>query len=164
LIINPVSVNDAGTNYYVVVTNAYGMATSAASTLTIYTNPMITAELPIAYTNPITLFGGSNIGGTNYVGSTPTFSLSLVGAQPMIYQWLTNGVAVSGATNASFTLENCQLNGPTTFTGVAANSFGSVSNTWTVTYLPTPSSAYPQGPLQELSCSRSAFAAHRGER
>ncbi|HEY4415056.1 MAG TPA: LamG-like jellyroll fold domain-containing protein [Verrucomicrobiae bacterium] len=149
LVINPVSINDGSTNYYVIITNAYGAATSAASTLTIYTNPIITGQFPVAYTNPFTLFGGANIGGTNYIGATPTFSISLLGAQPMGFQWLTNGVVVDGATNASFTFENCQLNGPTNFTCVAANSFGSASNTWLATYLPTPQAAYPQAVLSD---------------
>ena len=38
LIINPVSAGDAGTNYYVVVTNTYGAVTSAVVSLTVLTN------------------------------------------------------------------------------------------------------------------------------
>ncbi len=93
LIINPVTLSSAGTNYYVVVTNTYGSVTSAPVSLTVFTNPVLLAQSPITHTNPITLFGGGNVGGTNYVGSTPTFSVSVLGGEPLAYQWLTNSVA-----------------------------------------------------------------------
>jgi hypothetical protein len=145
LIINPVSVGDAGTNYYVVVTNVYGAVTSAPASLTVYTNPVIIAQSPTTHTNPMTLFGGMNLDGNNYLGSSPTFSVSALGAIPLSFQWLTNGVAVSGATKASFTFTNCQFGGPTNFACVVSNSFGTATNTWPiVVYAPTPTAPYRQ--------------------
>ena len=145
LILNPVTAADAGTNYYVVVTNSLGgSVTSAPVSLTVYTNPVFTALSPITYTNPMTLLGGTNVNGTNYLGSSPTFSVSVLGAPPLRYEWLTNGVAVDGATNASFTFTNCQFDGPTNFTCVVSNSYGEVSNTWLAVYVPAPVAAYPQ--------------------
>jgi hypothetical protein len=146
--ISPATTNNAGTNiYYVVVTNNFGSATSALSSLTILLNPAITAQFPVAYTNPLTLFGGTNITGTNYVGSTPTFSVSAAGAPPLLYQWRTNGVAVGNATNASFTFTNCQLSGPTNFACVVTNIYGAATNSWLATYVVTPLTPYPQAVL-----------------
>jgi Concanavalin A-like lectin/glucanases superfamily len=144
LIINPVTPGDAGTNYYVVVTNSLGgSATSAPATLTVYSAPNILAAFPVTYTNVMTLYGGGNVGGTNYPGSSPTFSVSVIAAPPISYQWMTNGVAVAGATNASFTFTNCPLNGPTSFACVVSNPGGSATNTWLATYLPTPTASFP---------------------
>jgi hypothetical protein len=147
LVINPVTAADSLTNYYVVVTNNYGSATSSLASLTVYTNPVITAQFPVAYTSPIALFGGADVSGTSYTGSTPTFSVSSVGAQPFMYLWLTNGVAVGGATNASFTFTNCQLSSPTSFACVVSNAFGTATNSWLVSYTASPVAPYPQAVL-----------------
>jgi hypothetical protein len=147
LIFNSASPSDGSTNYYVVVTNNLGSVTSSVASLTVYTNPVFMAVHPVAYTNPITLFGGNNVGGTNYVGSRPTFSVSVMGASPLTYEWLTNGVAVGGATNASFTFTNCQMDSPTTFACIVSNSYGEATNTWSVSYVQTPTAPYPQALL-----------------
>jgi hypothetical protein len=144
LVLNPVTVANAGTNYYVVITNSYGSITSAVASLTVYTNPNFAAAYPVAYTNPITLFGGTNDGTTIYAGSSPRFSVSTLGGQPITYQWLTNGVAVGGATGASFTFTNCQLDSPANFSIIASNSYGMNTNAWSVSYVPAPTPAYPQ--------------------
>jgi hypothetical protein len=149
LILNPTIAGEAGTNYYVVVTNTYGAVTSGAVSLTLFvTNPPVFSEIfPVNYTNTMTLYGGTNVGGTNYAGSTPTFSVLAVGAEPIFYQWFTNGVAVSGATNTSFTLTNCQMNSPTNFACMATNNYGRTNTAWSVTYLPTTVAPYPQAVL-----------------
>ena len=147
LVINPVTLGNAGTNYYVVITNTLGSITSSVTSLTVFTNPVVLSSFPVAYTNPITLFCATNDTGTNYVGSTPTFSVSPLGALPFTYQWQTNGVAVGGATNAAFTLTNCQLNSPTGFACVVSNNYGTATNAWSVVYAQTPEAPYPQGVL-----------------
>ena len=148
LVINPVTPSTAPTNYYVVVTNDYGAVTSSVVSLTIVSNLEFAAEIPISYTNIFTLYGGANIGGTNYVGSTPTFAVSVLGAPPIYYQWLTNGVAVGGGTNASLTLTNCQLSSPTNFYCIVTNGFGAVTSmVWSVSYIPAPEAPFPQAVL-----------------
>ncbi len=148
LIINPVMLSDASTNYYVVITNTYGSITSSTVSLTIVSNIMFVAQFPITYASPITLYGGTNIDGTNYVGSSPTFAISAVGATPISYQWKTNGVAVGWATGSSVTFTNCQLGGPTNFQCVLANDFDSVtSQVWSVNYIPAPTAPFPQAVL-----------------
>jgi len=144
LVLNPVAVANACTNYYVVITNSVGgAATSAPVSLTVFSAPKITSAYPVSYTNVMTLYGGVNISGTNYPGSSPTFSVSAIGQQPLNYQWWTNGVAVGSATNASFTFTNCPLNGPTNFVCVISNSGGAATNTWSASYIPSSSVAFP---------------------
>ncbi len=106
--------------------------------------PTLTAQYPTAYTNPMTLYGGS--GGT--IGSSPTFSVSAEGTAPLSYQWRTNGVAVTGATNASLTFFNALMGGPASFDCVVANSAGSVSSmVWSVAYVAAPTAPFPQAVL-----------------
>ncbi|HTV40604.1 MAG TPA: LamG-like jellyroll fold domain-containing protein [Candidatus Sulfotelmatobacter sp.] len=147
LVINPVVPNPAYTNYYVVITNTYGAVTSSVVSLTVVSNLMFIAQYPVSYTNPISLYGGTNIDGTNYFGSTPTFTVDVVGASPA-YQWLTNGVDMGGATNTSLTIEDIQMSGPTNFSCVITNIFGSITSTvWSVAYLPAPTAPFPQAVL-----------------
>jgi hypothetical protein len=147
LIFNPVTVANGGTNYYVVITNILGTMTSSVASLTVFTNPVVMAAYPVAYTNPLTLFYGANVGGSNYVGSSPTFSVSALGQVPLAYQWQTNGVAMGGATNASFSITNCQLSSPTNFACVVSNSYGKATNAWLASYVQTPLAPYPQQAL-----------------
>jgi hypothetical protein len=147
LVFNSLIPANADTNYYVVVTNYVGAVTSSIVSLTVYTTPVFATAYPITYTNPITLYGGTNVNGTNFLGSTPSFSVSVFGAQPFTYQWTTNNMAVAGANGATFTFTNCQLGGPTNFSCVVANSYGSVTNTWSASYLPAPMAPFPQAVL-----------------
>ena len=84
-----VALADAG-EYSVVVTNLYGTA-GATSTVTVFSAPTITTDLP----------GTTNLA---YVG-LPTLSV-VVGGPSLVYQWFMNGAAIAGATNASVTLSN----------------------------------------------------------
>ncbi|MGH7952926.1 MAG: LamG domain-containing protein [Limisphaerales bacterium] len=143
LIINPISTANQLTNYYVIVTNNYGSSTSFLASLTVQTNPVVAA--PASPSNSITLFAGTG----SYVGSSPSFSVTAVGAPPLVYQWLTNGVVVGGATGASLSFSNLQLGGPTSFACIVSNSFGAVTNTWFATYSNAPTAAYPQAVLTD---------------
>jgi hypothetical protein len=60
----------------------------------------------------------------------------------IFYQWLTNGVAVSGATNTSFLVTNCQMNSPTNFACIATNNYGKATNAWSAAYVPAPVAPY----------------------
>ena len=133
-----------GDTLQLTVTNAYG--STNLSLLIDITNgvPTLTGQFPIAYTNLITLYGGSG----STLGSSPTFSVSVIGVPPLSYQWRTNGAAVLGATNASFTLFNAQMGGPTTFACVVTNSAGSLTSmVWSVDYIAAPTAPFPQAVL-----------------
>lgn len=134
--------NLAGTDsgyYFVVVTNNYGSATSALASLTVDTTPIFTGESPIPYTNLFTLFAGAS----------PTFSVTTAGAQPIYYQWFTNGVAVSDeSTNPIFTLSNVQSD--FTIYCVAMNASGSTtSSNWSASVIADPTAPYPQAVLAD---------------
>lgn len=147
--INPITPANEFTNYFAVVTNNFGSATSSLASVVVLTNPVITS--PLTPSNSITLFSGS--GGN--VGSSPTFLVSASGAPSLDYRWYTNGVQVGGAgafnaNSSSISFTNLQATGPTNFACVVSNGFSEVTNTWYATYLATPTAAYPQAVLGAL--------------
>jgi DNA-binding beta-propeller fold protein YncE len=72
--------------------------------------PFITAQP----TNQLVL-GGINV----------TFSVSVVGAPPLAYQWSSNSIAISSATNATFTLTDVSFADSASYSVLVTNSFGS---------------------------------------
>jgi hypothetical protein len=82
-----------------------------------------------------------------FVGSSPTFVVAAVGYPTnLAYQWYFNGTGlIPGATNASYTLANAQLqDSGSTFSCMITNSIGSTpSASATLTVIAPPTSAYP---------------------
>lgn len=113
--------------YTVIVTNAYGTATSAAAVLTISAGniaPTITGP------NNLTVIQSSNA----------TFAASVAGNPAPTIQWQRNGVDISGETSPSYTLSNAQYpadNG-VVFSIVATNVAGSTTNYATLTVIVPP--------------------------
>jgi hypothetical protein len=136
LLYNPVTTNNASTNYYVVISNAYGSVTSVGCSLTVFSIPAFAVQpTSTTITNSIKLFAGAH----------PTFKAFATGAQPVQYQWLTNNVPVPGATNISYTLPNVPASGFNSFACYASNFVGvTTSAVVTVSVLPSPASPYPQ--------------------
>jgi hypothetical protein len=141
-----------GGTYYLVVSNFQTSVavSSAVTTVTVITNPVVLSQSPVTYTNI------SNISlMTLYAGANPTFSVSAIGGTPFYYQWFTNGVAVSKATNASYTLTNAQPAGATNFYCIITNIYGSATSAvWAATVLSGPTNGtgtglapYPQAVL-----------------
>src|SRR5215469_14836949 len=63
------------------------------------------------------------------VGQTATFSVTANGTAPLSYQWQKGGVAISGATNASYTTPTTQASDTgSTFTVTVTNAAGSASS------------------------------------
>ena len=126
LVLNPVEQSDGSTNYYVVVSNSFGSVTSAVTSLTVVSNLTFVGQFPIAYTNVLTLYGGTNIEGTNYLGSSPTFSVSALGALPISYQWVSEWKVGHRWRDfdSSLTVTNCQMTSGTNFDCVLSNSYG----------------------------------------
>ncbi len=77
------------TNYFVVVSNANGVAISSPITLSIL--PVITAQ-------PVSV--------TNVLGGTATFTVAAVGIPPLTYQWRRGNFNIIGATNDTLVLTN----------------------------------------------------------
>jgi len=128
----PIQTNYAG-NYFVVITNNFGGATSVVATLTVYTTPVITQQ-----PSPTNLW--------LFAGQSTVLSVGVAGAIPLYYQWLFNGAPISGATSSSDTLANLQLTNSGNYSVVVSNAFGVLtSSVVALTVVATPS--YPFGQI-----------------
>lgn len=65
---------------------------------------------------------------TVYQGNNVTFSATAIGTPDPAYQWRSNAVNISGATNPSYTITNVQTNHAASYTVVDSNSSGSVTS------------------------------------
>jgi hypothetical protein len=67
------------------------------------------------------------------VGQQMAFSATAEGTTPLTWQWLKNGVAIAGATNASYTIASAATTDSGTYRARATNSAGSAeSNALTI--------------------------------
>jgi hypothetical protein len=110
LTLENVQLSQAG-NYAVLVTNLYGSAVSSNAVLTVLLPPFITTQ-------------PSNR--TVLVGETASFSVTAGGTPPLSYQWNFNGTDLNGATNATLTLVNVQLNQAGSYAVLVTNLYGSI--------------------------------------
>jgi len=101
----------AAGSYTVLATNAGGSTTSGAAML-------VVQSLPVFTLHP------SDLSVT--VGGNVTLASIAVGVPAPTYQWMKNGVAISGATAASLTLSNVTLSDIAAYTVAATNALGSV--------------------------------------
>jgi hypothetical protein len=108
--IAPVQPGDAGT-YAVVVSNAIGSITSTAATLVVNSAPLIT-------TQPADV--------TVVAGSALTLAVVATARPAPAYQWEKDGVALSGASSAAFTLPAAGAADAGLYRVRVANSLGSV--------------------------------------
>lgn len=97
-------------NYTVVVTGSLGALTSAVATVTVVPSVPVIVRAP---TNQVAL-----------PGSTAAMAVSAKGTEPMSYQWLFNGLPLSGATNAIVTLANVRLADAGAYQAVISNAVG----------------------------------------
>ena len=124
--------SDVG-GYVLVVTNAYGAATSSVATLSFYRAPVIVTQP--GPTNRY-VFARSNV----------TWSVSANAALPVNYFWRQNGSNLPAAGNASLTLNSVQTGNSGDYTVVISNAFGMVTSAVaTLTVVPSP--AYPLAQL-----------------
>ena len=131
LTLNNVQTNQAG-NYAVLVTNLFGATNSANAVLTVVGLPPTIQKQP---TNQ-----------TVFINGTATFSVSATGSSPLSYQWSFNGTNLDGATNASLTLTDVQLDQNGNYSVQVANAFGLTNSAkaWlAVVDLPPAISAQP---------------------
>lgn len=111
-------------SYSVVVTNTGGSVTSRVAALTVAGQPAPAAAAPVA-TAPA--FTTEPSGSRQVMASTSvTFTAAASGSPTPTYQWRKNGVDVSGATNASFTLGSATPDDAGRYSVVASNSVGSI--------------------------------------
>jgi hypothetical protein len=67
-------------------------------------------------------------GRTVPAGTNATFSVAVIGATPLNYQWRYNGSNILGATNVSLTLSNVQLSASGNYSVFVSNSAGSTNS------------------------------------
>lgn len=106
----------AGGQYAVVVSNSAGSTTSAAATLTV-TTPLAP---PSITTQPLSQ--------TITAGTGVTFNVAASGSSPLAYTWRKNGVALSGATQAAYTISSAQSGDAGNYSVVVSNSAGSATS------------------------------------
>ncbi len=125
---------DAGP-YSVVITNAYGTATSSNALLTVIVPPTITAQ-PSSQT--VTQ------------GTAATFSVAVSGTAPLSYQWRFNGTNLSGATTSAYIRGNAQFADAGSYSVIVTNTAGSATSsnailTVAVAPIPPAITTQPQG-------------------
>jgi hypothetical protein len=105
---------DNGASFTVTVTGTSGNVTSSAATLTLNGPPSIA-------TQP----GGKTV----LAGQTATLSVTATGAGTLTYQWNKSGVAISGATSASYTTPaTTTADNGVQFTVTVTNSAGNITS------------------------------------
>jgi len=111
LVIANAQSGDVG-QYFVIITNAGGAATSQVATLTIV--PPAPAEI---VTDPVSR--------TEIAGSSTTFSVVAAGTPPLRYQWYFNtNTPLGDQTNATLTLLNLQSNDAGAYSVIVTNNHG----------------------------------------
>jgi len=111
LMIPKASLQDLG-QYSVVITNIAGSATSSNATLTMY--PFLA-----------TPFAGTTV----LWGQNANLSVNPAGTGPFAFQWLENGMPLSGATNQTYILSSIQFTNAGFYSVVVTTPYGSVTNT-----------------------------------
>lgn len=111
-VIPAVTVGDAG-DYFAVITNTSGSATSSIATLTVVATPII-------LTNPVS----QNVS----IGNPASFSVTAFGAAPLTYQWRFNGNVIPNATNATFAITSVLLSDSGTYAVVVTNFAGAITS------------------------------------
>lgn len=108
---------DTGTTFSVTVTNASGSVTSSVATLTVSAS----ATAPSITTQPTAQ--------TVTVGTPVTLTVVASGTAPLTYQWRKGGVAISGATAATYTISAAASGDAGSYDVVVTNSAGSATST-----------------------------------
>jgi hypothetical protein len=62
------------------------------------------------------------------VGASATFSITAAGTAPLSYAWQKNGVAIAGATTATFTIASVQTTDVGSYTCIVSNAAGNVTS------------------------------------
>jgi hypothetical protein len=111
---------DNGASFTVTVMGNAGNVTSSAATLTVNVSPSITSQ---PASTSVT------------AGQTATFSVTATGTATLTYQWTKNGIAITGATAASYTTPaTTSSDNSTQFAVTVSNSAGNItSNVATLT-------------------------------
>jgi alpha-tubulin suppressor-like RCC1 family protein len=100
----------AGGTYNVSVITGNNTLVSSNAVLT------ISPSAPVITSQPV--------GGPTMTGGTFAFSSGAIGSSPIAYQWLWNGLPITGGTNATFNLNNIQYAAAGNYSLLASNTVG----------------------------------------
>lgn len=135
LILSNVLVSQSGL-YSVIVSNNYGITVSSNATFTVI-------ALGIA---------GQPQNQSVLGGATARFSVSVIGSQPLYYQWLFNGTSLPGATNNPLVLSNVLVSQSGAYSVVVTNAYGTtVSANATLTVAPLAITTQPTNRITWLN-------------
>jgi hypothetical protein len=112
-------------NYFVIVTNAFGSATSSVAMLTVTLAPTI-AQAPVS----------QNI----LIGQPVNFSVTALGAPPLVFQWRKNSNSLAGATTTNFALASVAAGDAGNYDVVVTNVSGSVTSSVAILSAVNPAS------------------------
>jgi endonuclease/exonuclease/phosphatase family metal-dependent hydrolase len=98
---------------------------------TTFDDVLTPSQAPVITTQPVDQAG--------FAGGSATFSVQAGGTAPLSYQWLKDGLTVSGATNSSLTLPNLSASDEASYTVTISNAFGGVVSDAASLTLVTPS-------------------------
>ena len=114
----PTAIADNGAKFQAVVSNAAGSVTSASATLTAKAAPA--GPTMIAQPADESVAAGQPAG----------FAVTADGTPPLTYQWLKNGMIITGATSGSFAMPAAiTADSGASFTVTVTNAAGSVTST-----------------------------------
>jgi hypothetical protein len=113
LTLSHVQLADTG-NYFVIVRNTFGAITSSVVTLSINQGPVI-LEQPQS----------TNV----FTGASVTLAVIATGSAPLQYQWRFNNAPIPGATSATLTLINAQVQHSGLYSVLVSNSVGTAIST-----------------------------------
>jgi hypothetical protein len=108
-------ISDTGALFTVTVSNSADSITSRAALLTVQD---VTTGFPVITSEPSSVNANE--------GETARFSVTAQGDTPLSYQWLRDGVAIPGATAASYSLVAALTDNGSRFSVAVANGRGSV--------------------------------------
>eukprot|EP00825_Cyclidium_porcatum_P033326 TRINITY_DN35374_c0_g1_i1.p1 TRINITY_DN35374_c0_g1~~TRINITY_DN35374_c0_g1_i1.p1 ORF type:complete len:680 (-),score=118.78 TRINITY_DN35374_c0_g1_i1:2217-4256(-) len=108
--IESINIDNQG-DYSCVISNTCGITSSLAATLTVDLSPVFTQQ-PV---NAVKCLNGQY-----------TVSVAVTGKTPFKYKWYKNAVGISGATNATYTINNLTLANQGDYTCVVTNDCNTV--------------------------------------
>ena len=137
--INSATSSDIG-DYRVVVSNAAGTVTSSIASVSVTNTP------PAITSQPTSQFA--------VAGQSVTLGITTTGTTPMTFQWRKNGVAIAGATSASYVINSASASDAGRYTVVATNVVGSVTSSEAVLSIQPDASLLVQYRFDETSGTR----------
>jgi hypothetical protein len=130
--LNPTEFADDGALFDVIISNSYGVVTSAVATLSVTEYVPTPAQIDVGPSNQ-----------TVIAGSDATFTVQASGDDPRFYQWRRDGAAFANANQSLYTLQNTSTNdSAATFDVVVSNAYGVATSQVAILtvnpYIPTP--------------------------